>query len=163
MTALRLALAAASAASLAAATLVTPADAQRRRPGVDEQQQQQQQQQDSRAPQAQKQFPTRSTWVAVSLNGRPFPGERPTFSLDEQFRARGFGGCRTYSATAWPLPKQVLAVGPLALTNRTCDKATMDRELQFLTALRHAGAWDLVAGQLVIKTQAGELRFERTL
>ena len=161
MTALRLALAAASAAILAA-SLVTPADAQRRRMGGDEQQQQQQQQ-DPRAPQAQKQFPTRATWVAVSLNGRPFPGERPTFSLDEQFRARGFGGCRTYSATAWPLPKQVLAVGPLALTNRTCDKATMDRELQFLTALRTSAQWDLVAGQLVVKTQAGELRFERTL
>ena len=39
----------------------------------------------------------------------------------------------------------------------------MDSEKQFLTALRTSVQWDLVAGALVIKTQNGELKFERTL
>ncbi len=58
-------------------------------------------------------FPLGSSWVAVSLNGKAFGGERPTFSLDDQLRARGFGGCNNYSATAYPLREQGMAVGPV--------------------------------------------------
>ena len=32
-------------------------------------------------------FPLGSSWVAVSLNGKPFGGDRPSFSLDDQLRA----------------------------------------------------------------------------
>ena len=58
-------------------------------------------------------FPLGSSWVAVSLNGKAFGGERPTFSLDDQLRARGFGGCNNYSATTYPLREQGMAVGPV--------------------------------------------------
>ena len=58
-----------------------------------------------------KQFPVPSTWTVISLNGKPFSGrDRPTFSLDQQFRAKGFGGCNTYSATSYPLREQRLAI-----------------------------------------------------
>ena len=64
--------------------------------------------------QREKQFPVPSNWTAVSLNGKPFGGrDRPTFSLDQQYRAKGFGGCNTYSATSYPLREQRLAVGPV--------------------------------------------------
>lgn len=111
-----------------------------------------------------KNFPLDSTWTAVSLNGKPFGGnDRPSFIVDKQYRARGYGGCNTFAATAFPLKEQHLAVGPLALTKRNCDKAVGASEMQFFTALRTSGQWDMVGSQLVIKSQAGELRFDRAL
>jgi heat shock protein HslJ len=114
-------------------------------------------------PRQEKIFPLGATWVAVSLNGKPFTGDRPSFSLDQQFRAKGFAGCNTYAATAYPLREQNLAVGPFALTKKTCDKGLMASEQEFLVALRSGGKWDQEGSTLVIKSQSGELRFERAL
>lgn len=108
-------------------------------------------------------FPLDATWTAVSLNGKTFSGERPSFSIDKQYRARGFGGCNSFAATAFPLREQSLAVGPLAITKRSCDKGLAALEQSFLVALRTAGKWDFVGSTLVIKSQAGELRLERAL
>ena len=111
-----------------------------------------------------KQFPVPSSWVALTLNGKPYAGaDRPAFSLDKQYRARGFGGCNTFSTTAFPLREQRFAVGPLALTKKACDKSAMTTEQQFLIALRTSAQWDIVGSSLVIKTQNGELKFERGL
>jgi heat shock protein HslJ len=115
------------------------------------------------APRQEKTFPTKVSWLAISLNGKPFSGERPTFILDEQFRLRGFGGCNTFSAVAYPLREQRFAVGPFALTKKACDKALMDQEKNFLIALRTSVHWDTVAGDLVIKSQNGELKFQRSI
>ncbi|MDF3061974.1 MAG: hypothetical protein K0S06_2083 [Microvirga sp.] len=114
-------------------------------------------------PKQDKIFPTKVSWVATSLNGKPFAGERPTFIIDEQFRMQGFGSCNNFSATAYPLREQRLAVGPFALTKKSCDKGRMDQERNFLVALRTSVQWDTVAGELVIKSQNGELRFQRSL
>jgi heat shock protein HslJ len=114
---------------------------------------------------ARKKFPFDAQWIAVSLNDKPFPGERadrPTLTLDETLRVRGFGACNTYSATAYPLQQQAFAVGPIALTQRECPKATMDVEKAFLLALRTAQQWDTEPGKLVIAGQNGKLVFERT-
>lgn len=109
-------------------------------------------------------FPLDATWTAVSLNGKPFNGaDRPSFIIDKQYRARGYGGCNTFAATAFPLREQHLAVGPLALTKKPCDKGIGASEQDFFIALRTAGQWDLVGSQLVIKSQKGELRFDRAL
>ncbi|MBM6592738.1 META domain-containing protein [Microvirga pudoricolor] len=111
-----------------------------------------------------KVFPLNSSWLAVSLNGRAFGGsERPSFSLDGQLRARGFGGCNTFAATAYPLREQGLAVGPLALTKRSCDRNVMASEQAFFVALRTSAKWDIQGSTLIIKSQNGELRFERAL
>jgi len=111
-----------------------------------------------------KMFPLGSMWTAVSMNGKPFTGaDRPSFIIDAQYRARGYGGCNTFTATAFPLREQHLAVGPLALTKKTCDKALAASEQAFLVALRTAGKWDLDGSQLVIRSQNGELRFDRAL
>jgi heat shock protein HslJ len=116
-----------------------------------------------RPPEARKVFPSKVSWVAMSLNGRPFAAERPTFVLDEQLRVRGFGGCNTFSAVAYPLSQQRFAVGPFALTKKACDKAVMDQERNFLIALRTSVQWDVQGPELVIRTQNGELRFQRSL
>jgi len=112
-----------------------------------------------------KRFPMGSTWVAVSINGKAFTGlERPSFTISDQYRATGFGGCNAFSATAYPLREQRLAVGPIAFTKKQCDKGIMALEQAFLVALRTAAQWDIVeGGSLVVKSQSGELRFERTL
>ena len=100
----------------------------------------------------------------MSLNGKTIGGtERPAFALDEQFRVRGFGGCNSFSATAYPLKEQGIAVGPLAMTKRSCDKGVMASEQAFLGALRSSAKWDTVVGTLVIKGPSGELRFERSM
>jgi heat shock protein HslJ len=112
---------------------------------------------------AQKTFPNKVQWLAVSLNGKPFSGDRPAFLLDDQLRARGFGGCNTYSAGAYPIGGQRFAVGPIAMTKKTCDKEVMELERQFLLALRTSQAWDTQGGYLILKGQGGEIKFERTL
>ena len=109
-------------------------------------------------------FPLNSSWVAVSLNGKPFGGDRPSFKLDDQLRATGFSGCNTYATAAYPLRDQGLAVGPFALTKKSCDKNIMAIEQAFLVALRSSGKWDIQGRNLIIRTQnGGELRFERSL
>lgn len=108
-------------------------------------------------------FPSSMNWVAVSLNGKALGGgrERPSFYLDEQLRARGFGGCNNFSVTAFPLRQQKFAVGPIAHTRMSCDKGVADTERRFFVAFRTATEWDLVDGALVLKGQGGVLRFER--
>ncbi|WP_262268459.1 MULTISPECIES: META domain-containing protein [Microvirga] len=109
-------------------------------------------------------FPLNSSWVAVSLNGKPFTGDRPSFKLDDQLRATGFGGCNTYATAAYPLREQGLAVGPFALTKKSCDKAAMAIEQAFLVALRSSGKWDIQGRNLIIQTQnGGRLILERSL
>jgi heat shock protein HslJ len=114
-------------------------------------------------PRPEKQFPLGAAWSAVSVGGKPVSGERPSLLVDDQLRAKGFGGCNTYSATAYPLNQQGLAVGPVAVTRRACDGGQMNSERAFLVALRGARKWDLVEGRLVITGVAGEIRFERAL
>jgi heat shock protein HslJ len=116
--------------------------------------------------QIEKMFPTETSWVVASLNGRRIGGsgaDRLSLMLDQQYRLRGFGGCNTFSATAYPLRKQSLAVGPFAVTKKTCSGSLMSDERSLLVALRSAQTWDLVNNQLVIRGTAGELRLERAL
>jgi heat shock protein HslJ len=74
------------------------------------------------APRQEKQFPLGSSWTVVSLNGKPFSGERPSIAVNQQLRATGFAGCNNFSATLYPLRQQSLAVGPLALTARAATR-----------------------------------------
>jgi heat shock protein HslJ len=121
-----------------------------------------QQQQQPQAPRQEKTFPLGTPWIGSSINGRPFTTQRPTIIIDGALRAQGFSGCNTFSATAYPLRGQGMAVGPVALTRKACDKATMDAERAFLLAFRAVQAWDVEAGVLVLKGRSGELRFERS-
>jgi heat shock protein HslJ len=113
-------------------------------------------------PKQDKQFPTGAAWIATSINGKPAIGERQSLLIDDNFRARGFGGCNTFSATSYPLRGQGFAAGPVASTRKACDKAVMDQERTFLTLFRTAQAWDTVEGAFILKGPNGELRFERS-
>lgn len=113
-------------------------------------------------PRQDKQFPVGAIWIITSLNGKAPVGERPSLMVDDNFRARGFAGCNAFSATAYPLRGQGIAVGPIASTKKACDKAVMDQERQFLGALRTARNWDIVDGGFVVSGPGGEMRFERS-
>lgn len=110
-----------------------------------------------------KNFPLGASWSAVSLNGKPVADRRATLQVDANLRGTGFGGCNTFSASAYPLRQQGFAVGPVAMTKRSCDKGLLDFERSYLTALRGARNWDIVNGKLVIKGAAGEVQFDRGL
>lgn len=115
-------------------------------------------------PKPQKVFPTNVQWTLYSMGGRTFnTGERPSIMLDGQFRARGFGGCNNFSATAYPLQAQHFAVGPIAATKKACDKGVMETEKAFLVAFRTAQTWDVKDGYLIIQSAHGELKFQRSI
>lgn len=110
-----------------------------------------------------KTFPLGASWSVVALNGKPVQEQRATLIVDQNLRGTGFGGCNTFSAAAYPLRQQGFAVGPIAITKRSCDKGTLDFERVFLMALRATNKWDLVNGRLVLKGGAGELTLSRSL
>ncbi|WP_293806782.1 META domain-containing protein [uncultured Bosea sp.] len=113
--------------------------------------------------QQEKTFPLGASWSVVALNGKPVQDRRATLMVDMNLRGTGFGGCNTFSAAAYPLRQQGFAVGPIALTKRSCDKGMLEFEKAFLLALRATSKWDLVSGRLVLKGGAGEVTLSRSL
>lgn len=113
--------------------------------------------------QQEKTFPLGASWSVVALNGKPVQDRRATLMIDQNLRGTGFAGCNTFSASAYPLRQQGLAVGPIAITKRSCDKGLLDFEKAFLIALRASQKWDIVNGRLVLKGGAGELTLSRSL
>lgn len=112
-------------------------------------------------PKQEKNFPLDASWTATQMNGKPINHYRATLKVDSNLRGTGFGGCNTFSASAYPLRQQGFAVGPIAVTKMACDKGASDFERSYLLALRSVRQWDLVEGRLVLKTANGELRFDR--
>jgi len=110
-----------------------------------------------------KAFPVNVAWELVSVNGSASEGDKPTLQLDSQLRMRGFSGCNTFSATAYPLKNQGITVGPVAVTNKVCDKAVMETEKAYLLGLRTALQWDVSSGLLVLRGEKAELKFQRAL
>ena len=117
---------------------------------------------------SEKQFPTGTVWVLKAFNDKPVPGtEELTFSIDSAYRGTGYSGCNTWSATIFPVKNQTLAVGPVALTKKKCDAATMKFENTYLIGIHAGPTWDLVGSndgtELIMKGQGGTLRFIRSL
>ena len=113
---------------------------------------------------SEKSFPTHTIWVLKEFNGKPAPaGEELTLSIDETFRASGYSGCNSWSATIYPVKGQRLAMGPVALTRNTCAAPRVALERAFLTALHAGPSWDLTGADLVVKGPRGALRFQRSI
>ena len=108
-------------------------------------------------------FPVNVDWTLVEMNGKPVPGEAPSFVLDDKFRATGFSGCNTYSLTLFPIRGQKLAAGAIAMTRKACDKAEMLFEHSFLVGLHSVPTWSLEGDALVIKAPTATMRFRRGL
>jgi len=115
------------------------------------------------APMQPKRFPSNIAFTLKSFNGKAVTGDRPTIQFDPQLRFRGFAGCNTYSAIAYPLPRQGLAVGPIATTRKACPGAIMEGERAFLLAVRTLHVWNTKGTDLYLSGDNGELIFERSL
>lgn len=115
--------------------------------------------------QREKEFPVGTSWVALSLDNKNYPAgaHRPFFVLDSQYQLRGFGGCNTFSATAYPLRNQGFAVSPFAVTRKSCGAQIDAAERAFLLALRMSQKWDVVKGILVLQGSSGTIRADRSL
>ena len=120
----------------------------------------------SRVPQRQeKEFPTGASWLVISLDNKNYStsSHRPYFTLDSQFQLRGFGGCNTFSAVAYPLRNQGFAVSPFAVTRKSCGAEIDAAERAFLLALRMSQKWDVVKGFLILQGPNGTIRADRAL
>lgn len=115
------------------------------------------------APVQPKKFPSNITFTLKTFNGKQVEGEKPTIQFDPQLRFRGFSGCNTYSAIAYPMARQGLAVGPIATTKKECGAAVMEGEKNFLLAIRTARVWNTKNTNLYLAGDKGELVFERSL
>ncbi len=115
-------------------------------------------------PPLQKNFPLDQTFSLRDLNGKPVSSQLDvSFKLDGAFRASGYSGCNSWSATAYPQRDQHLLVGGFAITKKACSKENMAIERGFLRAPEGAPAWDLVNGDLVFKGPGGAMRLVRSL
>ena len=113
-----------------------------------------------------KLFPVNTQWVADSLDGKELwsGASRPSIYIDKQLRLKGYDGCNMFSLSAYPLKKQKLAIGPMAVAKTVCDATTVANERSFLNAVRGAKEWDMEgANILIVKGLGGTVRFERGL
>jgi heat shock protein HslJ len=107
-------------------------------------------------------FPAGSSWTLREMNGKALAaGDEPSLKIDENFRGTGYSGCNTYSATLFPVRGMRLAMGPIALTRKACEKDRMLTERTFLSILHSGPNWDIVGADLIIKGPAGSLQFRR--
>ena len=142
-------------AALAPALIAQPALARPRH-----QQQQAEKQPDKNA--YESPFPTKMNWTLSSINGKPAPADA-SLRIDETLRGSGLSGCNSWSATLYPVRGHKLAMGPVAMTKKTCSPAINMFERQYLTILHTGPNWDLNGSTLTIKSQAGTLVFHRGL
>jgi len=109
-----------------------------------------------------KEFPTKATWTLKDINGKPPAGDA-SLLIDSTLRGSGVSGCNTWSATLYPVRGQKLLMGPVVMTKKQCDPATMTFEKEYLTILHSQPTWDQQGDTLTIKGQTGTLTFARAL
>lgn len=111
-----------------------------------------------------KKFPTKSTFELKSINGKPIDAKYlVSFMLDDSFRASGGAGCNNWSATIYPSRGQRLAVGPIALTRKECDKDAMNLERLFTSFLHASPMWDINGSEMTFKLQNTVMVLQRSL
>ncbi len=116
------------------------------------------------APQPDKKFPTKASYELKSVNGKPIASNLlVTFSLDESFRATGSAGCNNWSATIYPSNGQRLAVGPIALTRKACDKDAMQMEKLYTAFLHASPFWDVDGSTMTLKLPNMVMALQRSL
>ena len=107
-------------------------------------------------------FPTKATWQLRSINGKNPPAEA-SLLIDENLRGTGSSGCNTWSATLYPIKGHRLAMGPVAMTKKSCSPEVNTFERAYLTVLRSGPTWDLQGSTLTVKSKYGELTYNRGL
>ena len=100
--------------------------------------------------------------ASASTASRSRASGRPSSSTSSS-ATRGFGGCNTFSATAYPLrAAEIRGRTVRARPKKSCDKGGWHSSRPSWSPA-HRGEWDRWLGILVVKTQNGELKFERSI
>ena len=107
-------------------------------------------------------FPTKANWQLTSINGKNPPADA-SLLIDENLRGSGSSGCNTWSATLYPVKGHRLAMGPIALTKKTCSPEITGFERAYLSILATGPVWDLKGSTLTVKSKNGELVYNRGL
>ena len=107
-------------------------------------------------------FPVKMNWQLSTINDKAPPADA-TLLIDENLRGTGQSGCNTWSATLYPVRGHRLAMGPVAITKKTCSPEINAFERVYLTILHTGPTWDLQGSTLTVKSQAGALVFNRGL
>ena len=107
-------------------------------------------------------FPTKANWQLVAINGKTPPAEA-SLLIDENLRGTGLSGCNTWSATLYPVKGHRLAMGPIALTKKSCSQEITGFERAYLSILATGPVWDLKGSTLTVKGKNGELVYNRGL
>lgn len=147
-----------TAAAVVAALAVQPALAQRKSKGQPQGEGEKKENKDA----YESPFPTKANWQLTSINGKSAPAEA-SLLIDENLRGTGSSGCNTWSATLYPVKGHRLAMGPVAMTKKSCPADIMKFEVQYLTVLRSGPVWTLNGSTLTVKSQYGELVYNRGL
>jgi heat shock protein HslJ len=108
-------------------------------------------------------FPYDRTMVAVSYKDQAFQGDRPTILVSQNYRGTGFSACNNWSATVLPKPTQQLAIGPVAISKRQCDKRLTHNEQVFLFVMRYSQSWTFDGRTLTFTGPFGTMKFEPAL
>ncbi len=107
-------------------------------------------------------FPTKANWQLVTINGKTPPAEA-SLLIDENLRGTGLSGCNTWSATLYPVKGHRLAMGPIALTKKSCSAEIAGFERAYLSILATGPVWDVKGSTLTVKSKNGELVYNRGL
>ncbi len=146
-------------AAAAAAFVAAPALAQKKK-GQQQEQGQGEKKDDKYA--YESPFPTKANWLLTTINGKAPPADA-SLLIDENLRGTGSSGCNTWSATLYPVKGHRLAMGPVAMTKKTCSNEINGFERAYLNVLRSGPVWDLKGSTLTVKSQHGELVYNRGL
>ena len=137
-----------------------PALAQKKKKGQSQEQSEGEKKDDKNA--YESPFPTKATWQLVTINGKTPPGEA-SLLIDENLRGTGSSGCNTWSATLYPVKGHRLAMGPIAMTKKTCSPEITGFERAYLSILATGPVWDVKGSTLTVKGKNGELVYNRGL
>ena len=137
---------------LVAAAVATPALAAKRKPAEKKTEEKKVEE---------KKFPTDGVWSLHEIGGRGAPSDPPTLMIDSNLRGTGYAGCNTYSAALYPIKGMRLAMGPVALTRKSCPADRMNLEKLFLAILASGPTWDVNGSEMTIKAQRGSMKLRR--
>jgi heat shock protein HslJ len=105
-------------------------------------------------------FPFDRTMVAVAYKDQQFRDDRPTILVSQNYRGTGFSACNNWSATVLPKNDQNLAIGPVAISKRQCDKRLMHNEQVFLFVMANSRSWSFDGRTLTFTGPFGTMTFQ---
>ena len=115
------------------------------------------------APPSYQPFPHYRNFVLTEINGKPSPVEI-WINIDATGHARGFSGCKNWSAVFVIGPDRLGPKSMPAVNEQKCDPALAAIERDFWNIMISGPYWESKGDDLIFKgAKGGLMRFQRTL